>query len=180
MLGLATARASLRAGPRLTPQAVAFIHSASIVPLNLPAITALPKGGSVTSLGLRGYATQNTGNTGGSGSSSGGSGKHESKEELLDRLTREARQRGRAFDQTHDHVGPFPLGVGPSGRTKTWKSWSDLGLGGKREYLRRARREAEPPYPLQNGSGPCAPWLSIRRPERCSERCRSRLAWGSS
>ena len=34
-----------------------------------------------------------------------------------------------------DRVGPFPLGVGPSGRDKTWRSWRQLGLGGKREVL---------------------------------------------
>lgn len=140
MFGLASARASvaLRAGSRLTPQTIAYLHSASVTPLVL---SVPPKSiGSVTQLGLRGYATQN-GSSGGSGSSgssgsSKSSGKHESKEELLDRLTREARQRGRAFDQTHDHVGPFPLGVGPSGRNKTWKRWGDLNLGGKREYGR--------------------------------------------
>ncbi|OWZ70183.1 hypothetical protein AYX14_04439 [Cryptococcus neoformans] len=32
---------------------------------------------------------------------------------------------------TQDTVGPFPLGVGPNGRRKTWKSWSDLNIGGK-------------------------------------------------
>ncbi len=31
-----------------------------------------------------------------------------------------------------ESVGPFPLGVGPSGRNKTWKTWRELGLGGKR------------------------------------------------
>lgn len=30
-----------------------------------------------------------------------------------------------------ERVGPFPLGVGPSGRNKTWKTWRELGLGGK-------------------------------------------------
>jgi hypothetical protein len=32
-------------------------------------------------------------------------------------------------------VGPFPLGVGPSGRSKTWKRWRELGIGGKCELL---------------------------------------------
>lgn len=31
----------------------------------------------------------------------------------------------------HERVGPFPLGVGPSGRSRGWKRWSELGLGGK-------------------------------------------------
>lgn len=35
---------------------------------------------------------------------------------------------------TQDTVGPFPLGVGPNGRRKTWKSWSDLNIGGKRKH----------------------------------------------
>ena len=141
MFGLASARgvAAIRAGSRLSPQTIAYLHSASITPLT---IAAAPKlrivSVAVGQLGLRGYATQQNGSSGGSGGSGSGSsgssgGKHESKEELLNRLTREARQRGRAFDQTHDHVGPFPLGVGPSGRTKTWKPWGDLNLGGKRE-----------------------------------------------
>ncbi len=30
-----------------------------------------------------------------------------------------------------ERVGPFPLGVGPSGRNKTWRKWSELGIGGK-------------------------------------------------
>ncbi|KAK6907355.1 hypothetical protein L486_03924 [Kwoniella mangroviensis CBS 10435] len=30
-----------------------------------------------------------------------------------------------------ESVGPFPLGVGASGRRKTWRSWSELGIGGK-------------------------------------------------
>ncbi|ORX33695.1 hypothetical protein BD324DRAFT_639190 [Kockovaella imperatae] len=30
-----------------------------------------------------------------------------------------------------ESVGPFPLGVGPSGRNKTWKSWKELGIKGK-------------------------------------------------
>ncbi|EIW66548.1 hypothetical protein TREMEDRAFT_65418 [Tremella mesenterica DSM 1558] len=28
-------------------------------------------------------------------------------------------------------VGPFPLGVGPGGRSRAWKRWNELGLGGK-------------------------------------------------
>jgi hypothetical protein len=34
-----------------------------------------------------------------------------------------------------ERVGPFPLGVGSSGRDQTWKSWRELTLGGKREYI---------------------------------------------
>ncbi|ORY24387.1 hypothetical protein BCR39DRAFT_547029 [Naematelia encephala] len=30
-----------------------------------------------------------------------------------------------------DSVGPFPLGVGPSGRSKAWRPWGQLGIGGK-------------------------------------------------
>ncbi|WVW80141.1 hypothetical protein I302_102116 [Kwoniella bestiolae CBS 10118] len=30
-----------------------------------------------------------------------------------------------------ESVGPFPLGVGASGRRKTWRSWKELGIGGK-------------------------------------------------
>lgn len=36
-----------------------------------------------------------------------------------------------AGPRIQDSVGPFPLGVGPSGRDKTWRPWSELGLGGK-------------------------------------------------
>lgn len=43
-----------------------------------------------------------------------------------------------------ERVGPFPLGVGPSGRNRGWKRWSDLGLGGKCECLR---------FPLQPERG---------------------------
>lgn len=58
----------------------------------------------------------------------GGRAKPETVEETMARLESEARKIG---DGGRDHVGPFPLGVGPSGRNKTWKSWRNLGLGGK-------------------------------------------------
>ncbi|WVQ74596.1 hypothetical protein IAR50_004197 [Cryptococcus sp. DSM 104548] len=36
-----------------------------------------------------------------------------------------------ASTQEQDHAGPFPLGVGPGGRSKPWRTWRELGLGGK-------------------------------------------------
>jgi import inner membrane translocase subunit TIM21 len=61
------------------------------------------------------------------GSQNPGGKKRESVEETLRRLESEARRVG----EDREHVGPFPLGVGPSGRRKPWKSWSDLGVRGK-------------------------------------------------
>ncbi|KAL1413585.1 hypothetical protein Q8F55_001359 [Vanrija albida] len=55
----------------------------------------------------------------------------ESTSELLERLEAEARRRATASDAQRDHAGPFPLGVGASGRRKPWKAWSDLGIRGK-------------------------------------------------
>ncbi|KAK1927509.1 hypothetical protein DB88DRAFT_478267 [Papiliotrema laurentii] len=43
-----------------------------------------------------------------------------------------------AFDGA-ETVGPFPLGVGPSGRSKTWKPWKELNVSGK---LGRATRQS--------------------------------------
>lgn len=57
----------------------------------------------------------------------------ESTSELLERLEAEARRRATAADAQRDHAGPFPLGVGASGRRKPWKAWSDLGVRGKSE-----------------------------------------------
>ncbi|WWC60303.1 uncharacterized protein I303_102872 [Kwoniella dejecticola CBS 10117] len=37
----------------------------------------------------------------------------------------------RKATEGQDSVGPFPLGVGASGRRKTWRSWKELGVGGK-------------------------------------------------
>ncbi|WWC68634.1 uncharacterized protein I206_102565 [Kwoniella pini CBS 10737] len=37
----------------------------------------------------------------------------------------------RRATEGQDSVGPFPLGVGASGRRKNWRSWKELGLGGK-------------------------------------------------
>lgn len=160
MFGLACARAVRTT--RLSPQAVAFLHAPAAAPfasapkhqLRLVSVGQLGLG----ARGARGYATQNDG------------GKHESKEELLDRLTREARARGRSFDQTHEHVGPFPLGVGPSGRNKTWKRWGDLGLGGKRECPRAAAGRA----------GPFSRARRVRSPGRLSGVPGVWLAWPPS
>lgn len=138
MFGLACARVARRA-----PPAVAYLHStapfttaASLAPRRLHVsasiialgktspVTAPPTTASLRFTQVRGYAE---------------GGRKETNEELLDRLTREAKARGRAFDATHEHVGPFPLGVGPSGRNKTWTRWGDLGLGGKCEYPKAGR-----------------------------------------
>ncbi|KAK4683614.1 hypothetical protein P7C73_g6624, partial [Tremellales sp. Uapishka_1] len=55
-----------------------------------------------------------------------------STEDLLNRLEAESRRTSSTSNlRGQDTVGPFPLGVGASGRNKTWKSWSELGVGGK-------------------------------------------------
>ena len=36
-----------------------------------------------------------------------------------------------------DTVGPFPLGVGSSGRSTTWKPWAELNASGKRKLQTR-------------------------------------------
>lgn len=67
------------------------------------------------------------------GSHHPGGKKHpETVEETLRRLEGEAQKA--AFSDNHEHVGPFPLGVGPSGRRKPWKPWGDLNIKGKREH----------------------------------------------
>lgn len=140
IVGLQCAR-GVRASASRLPQAVAFIHSARLssaptqshtLPSASGALAARVQLRDLRVAGVRAYATD-AGKKG---------GKEESAQELLDRLTREARSKGRAFDATHEHVGPFPLGVGPSGRNKTWKSWSDLNLGGKRECPMQTDRSA--------------------------------------
>lgn len=72
-------------------------------------------------------------NPGASSSSSSGPSAP-STEELLRRLDAEARRRGKTGFEGQEAVGPFPLGVGPSGRSKGWKRWSELGIGGKGIY----------------------------------------------
>ncbi|KAL7419596.1 hypothetical protein Q5752_005508 [Cryptotrichosporon argae] len=43
----------------------------------------------------------------------------------------EAEARRATQETARESVGPFPLGVGASGRAKPWKSWKELGFGGK-------------------------------------------------
>ena len=55
-------------------------------------------------------------------------------EELFSKLEAEAAaRRAKGAFSDRETVGPFPLGVGASGRNKTWKTWGELGLGGKRK-----------------------------------------------
>ncbi|WVQ79121.1 hypothetical protein IAT38_001216 [Cryptococcus sp. DSM 104549] len=51
--------------------------------------------------------------------------------ELLHRGGTTAGSAAREGAAGRDRVGPFPLGVGPNGRSKAWKSWKELGIGGK-------------------------------------------------
>lgn len=75
-----------------------------------------------------------------SGSSSSSSAP--STEDLLRRLEADARKGGSGF-RGQETVGPFPLGVGPSGRSKGWKRWGELGIGGKgMSYLYAGRASA--------------------------------------
>ena len=81
----------------------------------------------------RTYATPS-----GSGSSSTGgqSATTDSTAELLRRLEAESRRQGGSTGfGGRESVGPFPLGVGPSGRRKMWRPWRELGVSGKCEYL---------------------------------------------
>jgi hypothetical protein len=91
--------------------------------------------------GLRSYATHKS-TTPPTGRSS--------TDDLLHRLEDASRRKAAkdAFDG-RESVGPFPLGVGPSGRRKAWRRWRELGLGGKRESTRCRRRRGG-----CGGSGP--------------------------
>lgn len=52
--------------------------------------------------------------------------------ELLRRLEAESRRQGGSSGfGGQESVGPFPLGVGPSGRRKVWRPWGELGVKGK-------------------------------------------------
>ena len=52
--------------------------------------------------------------------------------ELLRRLEAESRRQGGSTGfGGRESVGPFPLGVGPSGRRKMWRPWRELGVSGK-------------------------------------------------
>jgi hypothetical protein len=54
--------------------------------------------------------------------------------DLLRRLEAESRRRGGATGfGGRENVGPFPLGVGASGRKKMWRPWKELGVSGKCE-----------------------------------------------
>ena len=56
--------------------------------------------------------------------------------ELLRRLEAESRKQGGSTGfGGRESVGPFPLGVGPSGRRKVWRPWGELGVRGKRQSL---------------------------------------------
>ncbi|WVO13284.1 hypothetical protein L204_100897 [Cryptococcus depauperatus] len=54
-----------------------------------------------------------------------------SQSQATDDLLRGLGKKSGTSSATQDTVGPFPLGVGPTGRRKTWQKWSQLGLGGK-------------------------------------------------
>lgn len=79
----------------------------------------------------RSYATH-SGKIPPSGSPSGQNATTDSTAELLRRLEAESRRQGGASGfGGSESVGPFPLGVGPSGRRKMWRPWGELGLRGK-------------------------------------------------
>ncbi|KAK8861572.1 hypothetical protein IAR55_002394 [Kwoniella newhampshirensis] len=89
----------------------------------------------VQALVIRTYATHRSAPSSSSSASGPQSGSQdaqsraEATSDLLNRLGSTASRTAAGGGQ--DSVGPFPLGVGPSGRRKVWKRWSDLGLGGK-------------------------------------------------
>lgn len=112
-----------------------------------------PRFRSPCTAGLRFYATHSekpSSFASGSGSSASGSASTSSRAssstdprtaELFARLESEAQRRSaREAMGGGERVGPFPLGVGPSGRNKTWRKWSELGIGGKREQSIRWRK----------------------------------------
>lgn len=71
----------------------------------------------------------------GSSSPGAGAGQNattDSTAELLRRLEAESRRQGGSTGfGGRESVGPFPLGVGPSGRRKMWRPWRELGVSGK-------------------------------------------------
>ncbi|WVQ93416.1 hypothetical protein IAU59_000487 [Kwoniella sp. CBS 9459] len=84
-------------------------------------------------ISVRSYATHKSissaaGSTA-SSSSSSSSGAADATADLLRGNSASARRATQGT--TAESVGPFPLGVGPSGRGKAWKSWKELGIGGK-------------------------------------------------
>jgi hypothetical protein len=93
----------------------------------------------------RTYATHSdrvppSGSSSGSGSNSnsksglGQNATTDSTAELLRRLEAESRRQGGSTGfGGRESVGPFPLGVGPSGRRKMWRPWKELGVRGKCE-----------------------------------------------
>ncbi|WRT65698.1 uncharacterized protein IL334_002644 [Kwoniella shivajii] len=71
------------------------------------------------SAGIRTYATHK-------------STKHPtSTSEATSELLRNGGSARRATEGGPETVGPFPLGVGASGRRKAWRPWGELGIGGK-------------------------------------------------
>lgn len=81
------------------------------------------------------FASSSSSLAGSSSASSSSSPRDPRVAELFNRLESEAQRRAaREAMGGGERVGPFPLGVGPSGRNKTWRKWSELGIGGKRQY----------------------------------------------
>lgn len=86
-------------------------------------------------LAWRGFATHSDRVPPSGSSSSSQNATTDSTAELLRRLEAESRKQGGASGfGGRDSVGPFPLGVGPSGRKKVWRPWGELGVRGKSEY----------------------------------------------
>jgi hypothetical protein len=83
----------------------------------------------------RAYATHSDRVPPSSSGPSTGSGQNattDSTAELLRRLEAESRRQGGSTGfGGRESVGPFPLGVGPSGRRKMWRPWRELGVSGK-------------------------------------------------
>ncbi|WWD16517.1 hypothetical protein CI109_100944 [Kwoniella shandongensis] len=88
-----------------------------------------------TAPAVRSYATHRSSTSSSSSTSPDHKTAHPSRAEatsdLLNRLGSTASRSANESAGGQESVGPFPLGVGPSGRRKVWKRWSDLGLGGK-------------------------------------------------
>ncbi|WVF65774.1 hypothetical protein IAT40_000508 [Kwoniella sp. CBS 6097] len=76
----------------------------------------------------RTYATHKSGSA--SAGQTSASASSTSSADATSDLLKGASSARRATEGT-ESVGPFPLGVGPSGRGKAWKTWKELGIGGK-------------------------------------------------
>lgn len=125
---------SLPSGPDMTTR----IHVLGLIRSTAPRLSSSSTARLPARATWRYYATHSD-RVPPSGSSShaqgqGQSATTDSTAELLRRLEAESRRQGGASGfGGRESVGPFPLGVGPSGRRKIWRPWGELGVSGKCE-----------------------------------------------